>query len=255
MAVVFDNRFEGAVLQRAGRLAVRVTTAPRQVEAAQRLRYRVFADELGARLLSAPTRLDCDAFDGFCRHIVVEDEACGEVVGTYRVLLPADARRIGALYTEGEFHIDRLLPIRDELVEIGRACVHPDYRTGAVIMLLWAGLGELLAGLPQRYLIGCASVPMADGGHYAASLYRQLSVTDAGPEAFRVFPKDRLPVERLLHGCDVVVPPLVKGYLRAGGQLIGEPHHDRAFGCADLPMMLSLARLGRRHARRFMPGR
>lgn len=95
----------------------------------------------------------------------------------------------------------------------------------------------------------------ADGGHYAASLHRQLDATHAGPEAWRVFPRERLPVESLQHGCEVVVPPPVKGYLRAGGQLIGEPHHDRAFGCADFPMLLSLERLAGRYSRRFIRAR
>jgi putative hemolysin len=252
MAVVFGKQVRSGELARAGSLVARLASHGSEIEAAQRLRFAVFARELGARLESWADGLDRDRFDAFCQHLLVEDTATGEVVGTYRLMLPEQARLAGALYTDGEFLTDRLAPIRDDIVELGRSCVHPDYRSGAVIMLLWAGLGELLGSLPYRYLIGCASVSTADGGHFAATLYRRLQATHGGSEALRVFPRERLPIESLLHDCEVVVPPLVKGYLRAGGQLIGEPHHDRAFGCADFPLLLSLERLEGRYSRRFI---
>ncbi len=252
MAVLFGRQVRGRELARAGSLVARLALHDAEIEAVQRLRFGVFARELGARLESHGDGLDRDRFDAFCQHLLVEDTAIGEVVGTYRLMLPEQARLAGALYTDGEFVTDRLAPIRDDIVELGRSCVRADYRSGTVIMLLWAGLGELLGRLPHRYLIGCASVSTTDGGHFAATLYRRLQETHAGPEALRVFPRERLPIESLLHGCDVVVPPLVKGYLRAGGQLIGEPHHDRAFGCADFPLLLSLERLEGRYSRRFM---
>jgi len=252
MAAVLEAPIRSAELARAGRLVARIATRPEEIEAAQRLRWRVFTDEFGARMAGATPGVDRDLFDRFCRHLIVEDSASGEVVGTYRVLLPEQARAAGGLYTESEFFTDRLRPIRHELVELGRSCVHPDYRTGATIMLLWAGLGEMLSGLPYRYLIGCASVPTADGGRYAASLWHTLWPDHAAPEELRVFPKRRLPLEALAHGCDVVVPPLIKGYLRAGGRLIGEPHHDVEFGCADLPMLLALDRIEARYSRRFL---
>jgi len=252
MAVVFEERLRPQVLARAGRLVARVATRPDEIEAAQRLRWRVFSEEFGARPGAAADGLDRDLFDRFCRHLIVEDESIGEVVGTYRVMMPDAAARAGGLYTEGEFFTDRLRPIRAELVELGRSCVHPDYRTGATIMLLWSGLGELLAGQPAFYLIGCASVPLHDGGGYAASLWRQLWARHAAPEHLRVFPKRRLAVEDLAHDCEVVVPPLIKGYLRAGGMLIGEPFEDVEFGCVDLPMLLTPERMSARYARRVV---
>jgi putative hemolysin len=252
MAAVLEAPIRTEELARAGRLVARIATTPQEIEAAQRLRWRVFTAEFGARIGGATPGIDRDLFDRFCRHLIVEDSERGEVVGTYRVMLPEQARAAGGLYTEGEFFTDRLRPIRHELVELGRSCVHPDYRTGATIMLLWAGLGEMLAGLPHRYLIGCASVPTADGGGYAASLWNALWPAHAAPEELRVFPKRRLPLEALSLGCDVVVPPLIKGYLRAGGRLIGEPHHDVEFGCADLPMLLALDRIEARYSRRFL---
>jgi putative hemolysin len=252
MAAVIEDRIGGAALARAGHLVARLATSPADIEAAQRLRWSVFAGELGARLAGGSPGIDRDTFDPYCRHLIVEDEQAGRVVGTYRIMLPDAALRAGALYTEGEFFTTRLRPIRHDLVELGRSCVHADYRTGATIRLLWAGLGEMLGALPHRYVIGCASVPLTDGGRFAASLWRQLWARHAAPEEWRVFPKRRLRVEDLAHDCDVVVPPLVKGYLRAGGMLIGEPCEDAAFGCADLPMLLALDRLSERYSRRFI---
>lgn len=254
MAVVFEQLTAPRALFRAGPLVVRLAGSPERIEAAQRLRHRVFAGELGARLGPGVDGVDRDLFDAHCSHLIVEDESTDEVVGTYRVMLPEQALRAGCLYIDGEFFMDRLRPIRGRLVEIGRSCVHPDYRSGGVIMLLWAGLGELLGRMRHRYVIGCASVSIADGGHFAASLHRQLAAAHGASEEFRVFPKDRLPVEALGHGCAVVVPPLVKAYLRAGGQVIGEPHRDRDFNCADIPMLLAIERLEGRYARRFVRG-
>ena len=242
------------VLARAGTLDVCLAERPEEIEQAMRLRYRVFRDEFGARL-SAGDGLDRDLFDRHCHHLIVRDRQRDEVVGTYRVLLPERARRIGRLYAEDEFWLTRLNPIRDELVELGRSCVHPDYRTGGVILLLWTGLGAFLSQHVCGYVIGCVSVPMGDGGAFAAGLYRQLARTHLADESLRVWPRDRLPIESFDAGDAVdavAVPPLMKGYLRCGARLLGEPHRDYAFGCADFPMMLSLDRLDARYQRRFM---
>lgn len=252
MASVMAERGRGRELARAGRLSVRLAAGPDEVEAAQRLRWRVFGEELGARLGVDDERLDRDDFDPFCEHLIVEDECRGEIVGTYRVLFPAAARRAGRRYIETQFATDRLQALSGDLVELGRSCVHPDYRTGGTIMLLWSGLGELLAGADHRYLIGCASVPGLDGGRFAASLWRRLWADHAAPEAWRVFPLRRLAVEALAHDCELVVPPLIRGYLRAGARLLGEPHVDVEFGCVDFPVLLSLEQLGERFARRFV---
>jgi putative hemolysin len=239
----------GEVLARAGCLGVALARDEAEIAQAQRLRHRVFAGELGARIAD-PGGLDRDIFDAHCLHLIVRDHASDEVVGTYRVLMPAQARRLGCLYTEQEFWLTRLDPIRDELVELGRSCVHPAWRGGATIMLLWSAIGALLARSGHRYLIGCASVPMHDGGAAAASLYRQLAQAYLAPEPWRVWPRERLAVESF-PTVSAVVPPLLKGYLRAGAQLLGEPHCDAAFGCADFPLMLSVDALAGRYRRRF----
>lgn len=245
-----------APIARAGELSVSVAASPAAIERALRLRHQVFVGELGASG-AAPDGIERDIFDPYCRHLVVDDHASGRVVGTYRVLMPEQARLLGCLYADREFWLTRLNPLRDSIVELGRACVHPDYRTGAAIMLLWSGIGALLASCGHRYLLGCVSVPVADGGAYAARLYETLARRHLADETLRVWPRVRIASPLAAGGhddgaADPAIPPLMRGYLRAGAKLLGEPSRDDAFGCADFPMMLRVEELTGRYQRRFM---
>src|SRR6218665_3820721 len=148
---------------------------------AQRLRYQIFAEEMGARLTvpaGSPAGHDIDLFDPYCEHLLVRLEGQngepGEVIGTYRVLTPEAAKRVGGLYSETEFDLTRLRPLRGKMVELGRSCVHPDHRTGGAIMALWGALAEFMVRNDLDTMIGCASISMRDGGHVAASLWEQL---------------------------------------------------------------------------------
>lgn len=233
------------------RLHVGLAQCESEIREAQRLRYRIFAEELGARL---PTRLpgiDIDLYDPYCEHLIVRDEANGCIVGTYRILSPQSAKRTGGYYSENEFDLTRLQLLRDGMVEIGRSCIDPDYRTGGTIALLWSGLANFMTQGGYRTLIGCASIGMADGGHLAANLYRRLGEHMAPPE-YRVFPRHPLPVEQLFNGQPAELPPLIKGYLRAGAYVGGEPAWDPDFNTADLLIMLPMARVDERYARHFI---
>lgn len=232
-------------------LEVRLAGNPEEIRLAQKLRQEVFSSELCASSLNHQT-LDEDEFDEHCQHLIVIDHAKGQIVGTYRVLSAASARRIGRFYSEQEFDLTPLSALRDSLVELGRSCVHPDYRDGAVIRLLWSGLGEILQQSSARYVIGCPSVSIADGGHYAAALFRTLSRKYLCDPALRVKPRNRLPYESLYADCDPVVPPLIKGYIRVGAKMMGEPHRDLAFGTVDFLMMLPVASIADRYSRKFM---
>ncbi len=232
-------------------LSVGLAISSREIELAQRLRYQVFAEELGARLLCATPRVDQDIFDPFCKHLVVRDNNSGEVVGTYRILPPENAKTAGRNYTEDEFDITRLQHLRPHLVEVGRSCVHPDYRTGATIALLWTGLVRYMLQNGHDYLIGCCSISMADGGHAAASLYYRLREY-MSPVEYRVFPHCPLPLESLRRDIPAAVPPLLKGYLRAGASICGKPAWDPDFNTADLPILLHMTNISARYARHFV---
>ena len=232
----------------ARRLSVGLATDEDERRAAQRLRWRVFAEELGARLASAEPGIDQDIFDAYCEHLVVKDGA--EVVGTYRLLPPQGAKRIGLYYSETEFDLTRLRGIRSRMVELGRSCIAPEYRSGAVIALLWSGVARYVLAHGYTYLAGCASI----GVPHAASAVTQLEKHLAPPE-FRVTPRRALPARESAASSDSTLPPLVKGYLRAGAWVCGEPAWDPEFNTADFFMLLPVARIEARYARHFFgPG-
>ena len=223
-----------------------------EIEAAQRLRYKIFAEEMGAKLETRIAGIDADFYDPYCEHLIVRDEQLSKVVGTYRILTPDSAKKVGSYYSDNEFDLTRLGNLRSGMVEIGRSCIHADYRTGAVIALLWGKLAEFMLRGEYRYLIGCASVGMADGGHNAANLFVQQIDNHLAPLEYRVFPRHPLPFERLVTGHAAEVPPLLKGYLRAGAWICGEPAWDPDFNTADLPLLLPMERLSPRYARHFI---
>ena len=175
-----------------------------------------------------------------------------KVVGTYRALPPHQAARIGRLYAESEFDVSRLTHLRPKMVEVGRSCVHPDYRSGAVIMSLWAGLAAYMKHNGYETMLGCASVAMVDGGHYAANLYCALRDTAMTAPEYHAFPHTPLPVDELRTGADVAPPPLVKGYLRLGAKICGAPAWDPDFNCADFLTLLRLSEINARYARHFL---
>ncbi|MGN9766245.1 GNAT family N-acetyltransferase [Micromonospora sp. SD12] len=232
---------------------------PSEVAAAQRLRHEVFATELGAILRPGAAGLDVDDFDAYCDHLIVRRESTGEVVGTYRLLPPG---RTDRRYAETEFDLRALDPLRDDLVEAGRSCVHPDHRSGAVINLMWAGIVRYLHLRGSRWLGGCASVPVADGGGTVARVWDEVSARHLAPPRLRVRPRrpwfaepgvasgpaaDGGPAAR-------AVPPLLRGYLRLGAWVGGEPAYDPDFGVADFYVLFSLDRMNPRYLRHFLGG-
>ena len=239
---------------RTPRFDVRLARTDAEIEAAQRLRYAVFADELGARLPTTRPGIDHDIFDAYCDHLIVKDPRSDEVVGTYRILPPDRARRIGGLYAETEFDLTRLQHLRPRMAEIGRSCVHADYRSGAVIAMLWIGLAEYARDRGCEYLAGCASVTMVDGGRIAAGVRRVLALTAPSPAEYRVFPRHPLPWESIEPDRDAPLPPLIRGYVRCGAWCCGDPAWDPDFNTADFLMLLSMARLDARYLKRFSRG-
>jgi len=227
-----------------------------EVREAQRLRYEVFAGEMGARLNTAVPGHDIDLFDDYCEHLLVRDAHTRQVVGTYRVLTPAQAKRAGSTYSDTEFDLTRLRGQRSRMVELGRSCVHPEHRHGGVIMALWGALTEFMVRNQLDTMIGCASIPMlyngVISGDVAASLWQQLRQTHLAPIEHQVFPRLPLPIEELNGGLQVEPPALIKGYLRLGAKVLGAPAWDPDFNTADLPMMMRIADLPARYRRHFL---
>jgi len=231
-------------------LTLSIARSAADIADAQRLRYKVFAEEMGASVGMPRIGLDCDEFDCWCDHLIVRDADTLRVAGTYRILPPDRARELGRLYSEAEFDLSRLAHLRPTAIEVGRSCVHRDYRTGSAILLLWAGLANYMRVGGYRHLIGCASASLADGGQQAARLRDEVQsyLTDS---ELRVFPRLPFPHERIERAASCVMPPLIKGYLRLGARVCGEPAWDPDFNTADFLVWLSLDNLHPRYARHF----
>jgi putative hemolysin len=233
------------------RLYVSLARNPAEVAEAQRLRYKVFAEEMGAQL-SGTGGLDIDGFDAFCDHLLVRDSASNQVVGTYRILNPLQANAAGGYYSAGAFDLTRLAHLFNSTVEVGRACVHQNYRNGGTITMLWAGLAQYMKLHNYEYMLGCASVPMSDGGHMAASLYHKLKDEYLSPPEYRAFAHNPLPIAALNKDMQVACPPLIKGYLKLGAYICSAPAWDSYFNTADMLVMLPLSRMNQRYAAHFL---
>jgi putative hemolysin len=267
--------FEGVleqwpVLAAAGALEVRLAETEPEVEAAQRLRYEVFYEEMSA--IPSPAmreyRRDFDRFDEYCDHVLVVDRATMDdegqplVVGTYRLMREADACRAGAFYTSGEYNISRLLAsdvIGGRVLELGRSCVLRAYRAKPITMqLLWRGVMVCVARFSIDTMIGCASLQGTDADVVAlplSYLYHYHSM----PEATRVqahpdlyVPMNRMPKEAIdVREARRALPPLIKGYLRAGAQIGDGAVIDRQFGTTDVFIYMSVAGMDSRYRDRF----
>ncbi|MGV9455157.1 GNAT family N-acetyltransferase [Streptomyces sp. NPDC003635] len=235
------------------RYTVSVARTEDDVRAAQRLRHDVFAGEMGALLSTPQPGHDIDAFDAYCDHLLVRDTISDQVVGTYRLLPPDRAAVAGRLYSEGEFDLAPLDPIRPGLVEVGRSCVHPDHRDGAVIGLIWAGIARYMVEGGHEWLAGCCSIPLADGGALAAGTWDRVRDKHLAPEEYRVRPLLPWNAEGSARPEGrTQLPPLLRGYLRLGAWVCAEPAHDPDFGVADLYVLLSMRRVNARYLKHFL---
>lgn len=245
------------------RYSLLVTTDPALVEAAQRLRHDVFSTEPGFVLSGSAggcggsTGLDADRFDQYCDHLLVRDDASGVLVGCYRMLPPTAAIAAGGLYSAGEFDITPLDPLRPWLVEMGRAVVRPGHRNGAVVLLMWAGILAYADRYGYDFVSGCVSVPVHGQGSPGSQIrgVRDL-VQRRHASPYRLTPHRPVVVD----GCGLdeitpparpAIPPLLRGYLRLGARICGEPAHDPDFGVGDFPALLAKHDADARYLRRL----
>lgn len=245
------------------RYSLLLSTDPVHVEAAQRLRYDVFSTEPGFALTGQDAGLDVDRFDEHCDHLLVREENSGELVGCYRMLSPTGAIAAGGLYTATEFDIRALDSLRPSLVEMGRAVVRSDHRNGAVVLLMWAGILAYLDRCGYDYVTGCVSVPVkgnAGDGEPPGTQIR--GVRDfvlrrhGAPANYQVRPHrpviiDGRSLDEIPPPARPVIPPLMRGYLRLGARICGEPAYDADFGVGDFPALLDKRQADTRYLRRL----
>jgi putative hemolysin len=233
-------------------LSVMLAADADAVRESQRLRYRIFAEEMGAQLESGESGLDQDHYDSYCHHLLVRDNASGEVVGSTRILTDDQAQLAGGFYSQNEFDLNGLLPLPGRIMEVGRTCIHSDYRSGGAIAVLWSGLARFMFINRFEYMMGCASIPMLDGGYQAHAIMEQIRDKYLADPEQRVAPRLALPDINQIPAADVFMPPLLKAYLRLGAKVCGEPCWDPDFSVADVFILLDMEHVNPRYQRHFL---
>lgn len=233
-------------------LIARITDDPKEIQQALALRYRVFAEGMGAQISGHEVGIDQDAFDDVCLHLIVKDVLNDRVVGYSRILTNELAQQAGQFYSQTEFDLRQILQPGKRFMEIGRTCVDPDFRSGAVIGLLWAGIAQFMADHDMDYIMGCASIPLSDNNEEISAIIQYLLDHHCTAEHQRAIPKypvARTPTE--LNG-KALIPPLLKAYLRIGLKICGEPCLDKDFNVADVLILMASGDMNQRYLRHFV---
>jgi putative hemolysin len=240
-------------VRRGDRLCVELAVDERGVREAQALRYRVFAEQLGARLKPSDAPVDVDEFDPYCQHLLVRETKTDRVVGCTRILTDEKARRLGRYYSDGEFELSAVRELPGRKLEVGRTCIAAEYRQGAGIAVLWSGLAGFIQLHGFDYLFGCASVPLGDQDMHAAAIMNRLRRQAMASPEIRVIPRVSL-LNSLAseEAVDAPLPALLKAYVRLGAKACGEACRDPEFGVADVLMLLNVDDLNPAYSRHFL---
>ena len=231
---------------------VSLAVTPDDLVECQHLRYQVFNVELGEGLsISDRSGLDIDPFDSFCDHLMVRDLETRRLVGTYRLQTGMTAARNLGYYGDQLFDFSVYDKVRKEVLELGRACVHIDYRNIMVLHALWKGIAVYATRNDARYLIGCSSLSSQDE-NVGVAMYESLKEKYLAPEGLRTVPQPG-------HECcstgaplEPTRPPrLFRAYLDISGRICGPPAIDREFKTIDFLTLVDLAKLPDRVRTRF----
>jgi putative hemolysin len=241
-----DIRLEAGVY--CARLAL--TQADRT--AVYRLRFLVFNLEMQEGLESAYVNgYDTDRYDEVCDHLIVEDKATGEIVGTYRMQMGEVAGSNYGYYSEQEFDFSSYEHLRGQIAELGRACIHRDHRSTEVLNLLWRGLARYVLVHGGRYMMGCCSLNSQDAAEGLA-VYAALRNYMVAPE-LQTMPTPQFAMPKCRMETELVqAPKLLRAYLAIGAKICGPPAIDREFRTIDFLTMLDLQTLHPRVAARFL---
>jgi putative hemolysin len=235
------------VFQSSETFILKTADSPFELKQALKLRHDIFYKEMQGR--QTDSQLDIDDLDAHCDHLIIIDKKSHKIVGTYRLISSAFS---DTFYSEGEFDISEVKKLPGNKLELGRACIHPDYRTGTIINLLWKGIAEYLKKTNTKYLFGCASVPTVDPQE-AARLLAYLQSKELSVNDYNVKPTDKyftlLPEATAEK--EMELPALIQSYILAGAKFYGPPALDKDFACFDFFMMLKVDEMSRLFRRRY----
>lgn len=247
----------------AGNQIIRLSASREEIEAAQRLRYSVFYEEMGACPLEemAATKRDFDAFDDVCDHLVVvdtSDSGASPVIGTYRFMRRSQAAIAGGFYSADEYDVSPLSANGGQIMELGRSCVATEFRTRHTMQLLWRGIAEYIATYNIDLMFGCASFPGTDPSALALPLsylhHNYMAPEELRPRAVegRYVSMQHLPPESIdkKHALRML-PPLIKGYLRLGAFVGDGAVVDHQFNTTDVAIIVKTDLISERYARHY----
>jgi len=232
-------------------LIVELASTLQDVYESQKLRRLVFEEETGASF-PANQSVDRDHYDPHCLHLLVREYYSGHIVGSTRILTDTRAKVAGGFYSQSEFNIESVLRLPGRIMEIGRTCIHPEFRSGSAIAILWAGLARLIEAHEINYLMGCASISLHDGYHNAQAAIQYLREKHPSPPAIEVSPIHPFHLDENVAADKSQLPPLLKAYLRLGAYVWGEPSLDEEFNTADVFILLDTANLNPRYHNHFI---
>lgn len=235
-------------------LVYKLTTDTQEIMQAKQLRYRVFAENMGAELPNAQERLDSDCFDDVCHHLIVKDTKTNQVIGCSRIITNDGANKQGGFYSATEFDLSNVINSNKKYMEIGRTCVAPEYRSSSAMFLLFSGLANFLEDNHLDYLMGCASIPLDADLSQANAIVAYLQEHHYTDKSLRVYPKIPLPKVAFDASIDAkkLIPPLLATYLRIGVKVCGEPYLDKEFNVADAFILLERTQANQRYMKRFL---
>ncbi len=256
---------------RQGSIEVRLARSFKEIKSAQKLRYQIFYEEMHAKpdWRMRMTKRDIDQYDVFCDHLLVldHDRPKGKrIVGTYRLLRQEVATAHNGFYSSGEYDLSTMMTdeFREQigkgrqLLELGRSCVHRDYRANATINMLWKGISEYLKDNNIAYMFGCASFEGTDASEFKEAL-AYLYHNHLVPDDFKVRALEGQFVEMNTMAADDIdirrarraLPPLIKGYLRIGCFIGDGAVVDHQFGTTDVFILLPVEKIAQRYSKKF----
>lgn len=226
------------------------------LRAAQALRYEVFVREMGAdgALVDHEARLERDHFDPFCDHMLIAEAGSDRIIGVYRLMRSDQAEAAGGFYGKSEYDLSPLISSGRRLLELGRSCLHPDFRGGKALFHLWNGLSDYVVAHEIEVLFGVASFAGQDLDALAGTLsvlhHDYLAPEDLRCRSLAYQPMDLLPQQKVDRRQAMVdCPALIKAYLRLGGVVGDGAYIDRAFNTTDVCMILDTAKMTARQRR------
>ena len=260
--ILKDTWFKQSVINEQDQFIIKFAETEAELEAVLRLRYRVFNLEQGKGLESAAAEgIDCDEFDAHCLHLMIVDKASGAPVGTYRIHFGSVACQTNGFYSAREYNLLGLSDIAEDCIEVGRSCVAPEFRSGAVVALLWTGIAQVLRKSKYRFLMGCVSLENEDPA-VGWALYEYFKGKGFTSPLLTAVPQEKFllprPAEATVQDwvarqkdLEKQIPPLFKGYLRLGTRVCGEPAMDYEFGTIDFMILLDVTTVPERYWRHF----